>query len=202
MKVKLIGIITVALLAVIAVGPSTVSAGGGCHADVPDDKFSDEQQATVEIATCWFTPTVVRIAEGQKVTWTNVGSQPHTVTGAAGTWGSDKGLFSSDSVTYSFDEAGVFPYFCAFHPGMVGAVVVGDGSAANATTARGSVKLVSAQAPTGNGASAQTEPKVSSSGGRMDIPLIAGIALALAGAGAGGALIARKVTVGIATDRR
>jgi hypothetical protein len=30
------------------------------------------------------------------------------------------------SVSYSFDEAGVYPYVCTWHPGMVGAVVVGD----------------------------------------------------------------------------
>jgi hypothetical protein len=32
-------------------------------------------------------------------------------------------------VSYTFEEVGVFPYFCVFHPAMVGAVVVGDGAA-------------------------------------------------------------------------
>jgi hypothetical protein len=31
-------------------------------------------------------------------------------------------------VTYTFEEAGVYPYVCTWHPGMVGTVVVGDGS--------------------------------------------------------------------------
>ena len=44
-------------------------------------------------------------------------------------------------VTYRFTEAGVYPYVCTYHVGMVGAVVVGDGAggAIETTTADGPV---------------------------------------------------------------
>ena len=32
-----------------------------------------------------------------------------------------------EKVSYTFSEEGVFPYVCILHPGMIGAIVVGDG---------------------------------------------------------------------------
>jgi hypothetical protein len=32
-----------------------------------------------------------------------------------------------ETVSYRFDQDGVYPYSCLIHPGMVGAIVVGDG---------------------------------------------------------------------------
>jgi hypothetical protein len=40
-------------------------------------------------------------------------------------------------VTHAFDANGVYPYFCLFHPSMVGAIVVGDGSGAGAARGEG-----------------------------------------------------------------
>jgi len=48
-------------------------------------------------------------------------------------------------VSYRFVRSGVYPYVCTYHPGMVGAVVVGDGTglgAVGTTTAAGPVTLV------------------------------------------------------------
>jgi hypothetical protein len=35
-----------------------------------------------------------------------------------------------DAYTATFDEAGIYPFACSYHPGMTGAIVVGDGKGA------------------------------------------------------------------------
>jgi hypothetical protein len=50
------------------------------------------------------------------------------MTGAGRRWGLTMGdLLEGDTYSQRFDEEGTFLYFCEFHPGMVGAVVVGNG---------------------------------------------------------------------------
>jgi plastocyanin len=111
-------------------------AGGTCHfAPTP----FDARARVVRMKDLCFAPVVVRVPRGAEVTWVNSdrGGEPHTVTGVATQWGSYDELHSGDRVSYSFETEGVWPYFCALHPGMTGAVVVGDGigngSAAPAT---------------------------------------------------------------------
>src|SRR5690606_28103368 len=62
---------------------------------------------------------------GTEVTFRNLDAAPHTVTGESAAWGSTKQLAQGDSLSHTFEEAGVYPYSCILHPGMVGAVVVG-----------------------------------------------------------------------------
>lgn len=48
--------------------------------------------------------------------------------GAHWKWGSFEWLREDGSTSYGFEEPGVYPYVCTWHPGMVGVgvVVVGD----------------------------------------------------------------------------
>jgi hypothetical protein len=50
------------------------------------------------------------------------------VTGANGSFGDYSALAEGMSVNHRFAEPGTYPYFCALHPNMAGAVVVGDGA--------------------------------------------------------------------------
>jgi len=86
-----------------------------------------------------FDPMVIRVDPGQRVTWTNRESIAHTVTGPAGLWGSVGQLADGESVSQVFDIPGIYPYACLLHPGMIGAVVVGNGGAPGGpvTAARG-----------------------------------------------------------------
>jgi hypothetical protein len=93
----------------------------------------DARGAAVDLRSLCFDPLVIRIDPGQRVTWTNQDPTPHTVTAPAGQWGSPDQLVQGQSVSYSFPRPGTFPYACLLHPGMVGAVVVGDGGTAGAT---------------------------------------------------------------------
>jgi len=189
---RITAITIVALLAAFTLtGGGPASAGGGCHSDV----FSDEVNTQVELSKNCFEPTVVRVAEGDTVTWTNSDPDPHTVTGAVRTWGSDDKVNAGASVSYQFDESGVFPYFCYLHPSMVGAVVVGDGSAVSAgPLADGGVKAVSADAPGGEAAAdeAGRVAEDDAGSGVRTAPIVIGVGVLAAIGGFGGALVVRR----------
>ncbi|MDQ4025886.1 MAG: plastocyanin/azurin family copper-binding protein, partial [Actinomycetota bacterium] len=103
------------------------AAGGGCH--VAAGEVTGSSKTDVAIGKCAFRDTVTYVEPGDRVTWTNKDPVPHTVTGAMYSWGDEEILSRGDKVAYTFEEEGVYPYYCALHPAMVGVVVVGDAQA-------------------------------------------------------------------------
>ena len=79
---------------------------------------------TVLVVDVNFREKEVTVPVGTTVTWMYNGNLPHTVT-------SDDGLFESGtlssggSFSYTFDEAGTFPYHCRFHGGPGGSAMAG-----------------------------------------------------------------------------
>ena len=75
-----------------------------------------------------FTLEDLTVPAGTTVTWTNRDGASHTATSGtpqvlAGIW--DSGVLSrEDSFTFTFNESGEFPYFCAIHNSMRGTVTV------------------------------------------------------------------------------
>jgi plastocyanin len=124
MWVRRIALIWTASLACLWLGVAPASAGGGCFHAPPTDGTGD----AVSITDNCFQATILHVASGTRVTWTNLDPWAHTVTGVGGTWGDLGQLDRGASVSYRFDADGVYLYSCLIHPGMVGAVVVGDGS--------------------------------------------------------------------------
>jgi plastocyanin len=114
----------VAMAAVWGAGPAA-AGGGGCHAQ----PLTDRSGQSVGIKDFCFTPTILRVQPGDTVTWVNGDPTEHTVTGASDSWGNYDPIRSHKLVTHRFDKSGIYPYFCALHPGMVGVVMVGDGNA-------------------------------------------------------------------------
>ena len=96
------------------------SAGGSCP-----EPATAKIGTTVGMDEGCFTPSVLHVQPGREITFENGSGTNHTVSGVGHAWGSD--LPASDTATFTFPEAGVYPYFCHYHPGMVGAIVVGDG---------------------------------------------------------------------------
>jgi plastocyanin len=137
-------VVAAATLGMVAstAGGAAASGGGGCGGPV-----SDATGTTVRIHDFCFLPTILRVRRGQAVTFDNRDSFSHVVLGANAVWGSFTQLRGRHTVTYRFTRAGVYPYVCTYHPGMVGAIVVGNASgrgAAHATaTAAGPVIAVS-----------------------------------------------------------
>ena len=74
-------------------------------------------------------PEVLKIKQGDTVTWSNDDTAAHTITSGApfeGTTGMfDSGLFMSDE-TYKikFNNKGTFDYFCMVHPWKTGKIIV------------------------------------------------------------------------------
>jgi len=123
-------------------GVARASGGGGCGAPV-----TDATGTGVEIDMFCFSPTILRTEPGTVVTFENLDPTTHNVLGAHGAWGTWDALKRGREISFSFAESGVFPYVCAYHPGMVGVVVVGDGigGAIDTTTKDGPVTQVNAK---------------------------------------------------------
>lgn len=131
-----------ALALVLVPGVARASGGGGCGAPV-----TDAAGTGVEIDQFCFSPTILRTEAGAVVTFENLDPTTHNVLGAQGAWGSWDAMKRGRELSFRFAEAGVFPYVCAYHPGMVGVVVVGDGigGAIDTTTKEGPVTQVGAK---------------------------------------------------------
>lgn len=118
------------------------SGGGGNDptADlpaVPDSDFVDktgESAITIDAKDNKFEPQFVTVSPGTKVTFENVGRNPHNVIPV------DKEQFEAvptdefqpdDVATISFDEPGIYPYYCSLHgtpsAGMDGRIRVAEG---------------------------------------------------------------------------
>ncbi len=96
------------------------SAGGGCHGGAT--KGTDPH---VVIADACFSATITSIAPGTTVSFLNKDPFVHNVT--ANGWGHYDDLQQGDTFRVTFDDEGIYPFACTYHPGMSGAIVVGDG---------------------------------------------------------------------------
>ncbi|MFB5606513.1 MAG: plastocyanin/azurin family copper-binding protein [Candidatus Nitrosomaritimum yanchengensis] len=76
-----------------------------------------------------YLPSSLEILVRDNVVWDNVDSASHTVTAGTSADGPtglfDSGLFlSGTTFAFTFDETGVYPYFCMVHPWMTGEIIV------------------------------------------------------------------------------
>lgn len=123
--------LALALGTLLLVPTQAALAGNPCG--MPD-RWPTEPSAAVttevEMDWCAFLPTVAHVEPGNTVTFRNLSrGMPHTVTGVGG------GMLgweqrTDETLTWTApNESGVYPYACVLHPGMVGAIVVGDADA-------------------------------------------------------------------------
>jgi len=117
---RLVGLCGIVLLVTGVTTPAT--AGSGCHGP-----FTDERTTTVMLEMLCFSPTVARIQPGDTVTFKNADQMLHAVGGVGDTFGGHAEVKKGESLSFAFEEEGVFPYMCIYHPSMGGAIVVGDG---------------------------------------------------------------------------
>ncbi|HET6459034.1 MAG TPA: plastocyanin/azurin family copper-binding protein [Nitrosopumilaceae archaeon] len=78
-------------------------------------------------------PSVLDVKTNETITWQNNDVSSHTVTTGTTSLGFDgridSGVITSGkSFSYKFDKAGVYGYYCLFHPWMTGVVNVGSSS--------------------------------------------------------------------------
>jgi plastocyanin len=77
----------------------------------------------VKIDNFSFAPAALTVPVGTTVTWTNRDDIPHTVVSTDGVFKS-KVLDTDDRFSFTFSNAGKYPYFCSIHPKMTGTVIV------------------------------------------------------------------------------
>ena len=80
-----------------------------------------------------FNPSNAQVNLGGTVIWENIDSAPHTTTSGTPTNGPDgiidSGLMMPDqSFSHTFDDLGVYDYFCIVHPWMQGKITVIGGN--------------------------------------------------------------------------
>jgi len=81
-------------------------------------------EPSASIETFVYSPGLIQVAAGTKVTWHNAGQQFHTVTSDSTGRPFDLSVDPGKEVTFTFVQIGTFPYHCGVHPQMKGTVVV------------------------------------------------------------------------------
>jgi plastocyanin len=138
-KIFVLGIIGIVIIASIAVSFSTTVESDLESTTVESDLESTTVESDVimpskvsrpgceEDDRCYI-PSKISIEKGKQVTWVNEDSAFHSVT--SGSYDSPTTLFDSGHLdpfelySITFDESGIFDYFCTLHPWMMGQVVV------------------------------------------------------------------------------
>jgi plastocyanin len=77
----------------------------------------------VKIDNFVFSPADLAVARGTTVSWVNRDDMPHTVTSRDKVFASPT-LDTDQRFSYTFAQAGTFPYYCTIHPMMTARVVV------------------------------------------------------------------------------
>src|SRR5919106_2615548 len=153
--------IGIALLTLtIGASGAGASGGGGCPPPI-----TNGSSARALVKDWCFEPTVTYIRPGDTVTWVNRDPVPHTVTGANRAWGSYDKLKADKRLSYTFDRAGTYPYYCVYHLGMVGTVVVSDGEFSDLLGPREAPDSVNRVKPAETIATSATQPTHSDGSG-------------------------------------
>ena len=154
----------------------TALAGGGCHDGATQGDATGQDGVTVTMIEACFDASVTSVDPGTTVTFLNKDPLTHNVSATG--WGHYDDLHQGDLFRSTFDEEGIYPFACTYHPGMTGAIVVGDGMGA------GSGATVTTTLPKLDVADAQTVPVAAaeaSSGAWIAAAAVLGLAV---GAGA------------------
>ena len=127
---------SIVILAIVAIiGYVVYQKGGNPAMDMGHETSQEDKKQTssdavqtdeVTISGYAFSPAVITVKAGTKVTWTNKDSVAHTVTSDSDAPAKvDSGLFGKDkSFSFTFDTAGTYNYYCEPHPYMKGTVIV------------------------------------------------------------------------------
>ena len=117
-------------LVMAAVPATPAAAGGGCHSAGPESA-QPMAGTTVEMVGNCFLPGVLSVDPGTTVRFANQDDIAHVILGTG--WGSGEAVAPGKAVEHRFAQPGTFAYSCYLHPGMNGAIVVGEAGATPVT---------------------------------------------------------------------
>ena len=127
-------------LVMAAVPATPAAAGGGCHSAGPESA-QPMAGTTVEMVGNCFLPGVLTVDPGTTVRFANQDDIAHVVLGTG--WGSGEMVAPGEGVEHRFERPGTFAFSCYLHPGMNGAIVVGQAATAPAPAALASSSTAS-----------------------------------------------------------
>ena len=98
---------------------------------------SGAESVPADIQGYEYTPSDITVTAGDTVTWTNSDTAPHTVTSTGGGPLDSPTMQKGDTWSFTFTQAGSYPFYCAVHPDMKGAVTVAPAAAPTTTAMPG-----------------------------------------------------------------
>jgi plastocyanin len=167
---------------VVAPWAGPAQAGGGCHRGLTQGEGD-----TVEMSKLCFGPSILRVDPGTEVTFVNLDPIVHNV--SANGWGQLDDMHQGDAFTAAFRENGIYPFACSYHPGMTGAVVVGNSLGAGSEASVMGPSTVTTESDEGEAVDSKTA--ASSSNGSATAGWVSAGAIGLA-VGAGVTLLWRR----------
>ena len=117
------------LFTIIAILTVVLMMGGtGCSTSktttpAPTNTTTAAASNTINIVNFTFTPGTLTVKAGTTVTWTNNDSTTHHVASDTGVFDSGN-LSPNTTFSYTFNNAGTFPYHCTIHTYMTGTIIV------------------------------------------------------------------------------
>ena len=177
-------VLAATFLAALAL-PTVAIAGGGCH-----DGATTGTGDTVEMKDACFRPSTLQVDPGETVTFVNRDAITHNVTAMG--WGQFEDMNQGDAFRATFEESGVDAYACPYHPGMTGAILVGDGTGAGGGEAVISGGVAPYRPPAEPESQVLASGPVSSETSSSAVGWVAGAAIGLAVGLAGGLLVRRR----------
>ena len=130
-KIFVLGIVGIVIIASIALSFSNTIVESDLESTIVEPDVimpSKVSRPGCENENICYIPSEIFIEKGEQVTWINEDSAFHSVT--SGFYDSPTSLFDSghldpfETYTVTFDESGIFDYFCTLHPWMMGQVIV------------------------------------------------------------------------------
>lgn len=109
---------------VTLIEPGAMSTGSAVEAQEATPASAEAATAAVEIKDFAFHPETITVPAGGSITWTNADTTPHTASGIDRKILQSGAVQPGESFTQTFDTAGSYDYFCEFHAGMKGTIVV------------------------------------------------------------------------------
>jgi plastocyanin len=90
-----------------------------------DSEGPDDAGTTFEMIDFDYAPRDFTARPGEEILWINTGEAPHTVTARDGSF--DSGIvMAGGEFKLVVDKPGIYEYYCALHPQMVGTLTVSD----------------------------------------------------------------------------
>jgi plastocyanin len=119
-----IAVVSVAVIAVIALGAILALTGGGDDDDaIAAPTIVNDLDFTIEIPDFEFDPPNVSVPAGANITFQNTHAARHNAMARDESWKTED-LDRGESDTLTFDAPGSWEYICSIHPYMEGVLTV------------------------------------------------------------------------------